>query len=67
LHAQKKVTKEKGSRKSFLGLSFCQQPTHYNSLVSLAQTVMLTYVLRFADVKMPLFFQKKFEGASRLM
>jgi len=31
LHAQKKWTKEKGSLKSFLGLTFFRLPTHYNS------------------------------------
>jgi hypothetical protein len=31
LLAQKKRTKEKGSLKSFLGLTFWRQPTQYNS------------------------------------
>jgi hypothetical protein len=31
LLAQKKGTKEKGSLKSFLGLTFYRLPTHYNS------------------------------------
>jgi hypothetical protein len=31
LLAQKKGTKEKGSLKSFLGLTFLRLPTHYNS------------------------------------
>jgi len=31
LHAQKKRTKEKGSLKSFLSLTFFRLPTHYNS------------------------------------
>ena len=45
LLAQKKWTKEKGSLKSFLGLTFFRLPTHYNSLSAnwrIAQTVMLT-------------------------
>jgi hypothetical protein len=45
LLAQKKRTKEKGSLKSFLGLTFFQLPKHYNSLSrfsGIAQTVMLT-------------------------
>jgi hypothetical protein len=66
LLAQKKRTKEKGSRKSFLGLPFFRLPTQYNSLVSLAQTVLLTYILPFATSKMAIFIQKRFEGVSRL-
>jgi len=66
LFAQKKRTKEKGSRKSFLGLPFFRLPTQYNSLVSLAQTVLLTYILPFATSKMAIFLQKRFEGVARL-
>ena len=66
LLAQKKRTKEKGSHKSFLGLSFYRLPTHYNSFALLTQTVMLTYILRFATSKMLIFFQKRFEGIVRL-
>ncbi len=46
LLAQKKRTKEKGSLKSFLGLTFCRLPTQYNSSPAhrrAPQTVLLTY------------------------
>jgi len=66
LLAQKKRTKEKGSHKSFLGFPFLMLPTQYNSLVLLAQTVLLTNSLRFATLKMSIFFQKRFEGIPRL-
>ena len=66
LHAQKKVTKEKGSHKSFSGLSFWQLSTHYNSLTGFAQTVMLTNTNRFTAVKMLILFQKRFEGIVHL-
>jgi hypothetical protein len=66
LLAQKKRTKEKGSHKSFLGLSFFRLPTHYNSFALLSQTVMLTYILPFATSKMLISFQKRFEGFARL-
>jgi hypothetical protein len=66
LLAQKKRTKEKGSRKSFLGLPFFRLPTHYNSFALLTQTVMLTYILPFATSKMLISFQKRFEGMARL-
>jgi hypothetical protein len=66
LLAQKKRTKEKGSHKSFLGLSFFRLPTHYNSFALLTQTVMLTYILPFATSKMLISFQKRFEGMARL-
>jgi hypothetical protein len=46
LLAQKKVTKEKGSLRVFLGLTFFRLPTHYNSFATLTQTVMLTYTQR---------------------
>ena len=55
---QKKRTKEKGSRKSFLGLPFYRLPTHYNSFAMLTQTVMLTYILPFATSKMLIFSKK---------
>jgi hypothetical protein len=66
LLAQKKRTKEKGSHKSFLGLPFLMLPTQYNSLVLLAQTVLLTNSMRFATLKMSIFLQKRFEGFARL-
>jgi len=71
LLAQKKRTKEKGSLKSFLGLTFCQLPTQYNSSSPRLrseppQTVLLTGAIRFAANKMAIFIQKRFEGTSRL-
>ena len=69
LLAQKKRTKEKGSLKSFLGLTFYRLPTHYNSLhriLGVAQTVMLTYALHLATSKMLIYFQKRFDGIDRL-
>jgi hypothetical protein len=69
LLAQKKRTKEKGSLKSFLGLTFYRLPTHYNSLSRLggiAQTVMLSWAIRFATSKMLIFFQKISDGIDRL-
>jgi len=69
LLAQKKRTKEKGSLKSFLGLTFYRLPTHYNSLpriLGVAQTVMLTYAFHFATSKMLIYFQKRFGGIARL-
>jgi hypothetical protein len=46
LFSEKERTKEKGSLKSFLGLTFCRLPTQYNSLhiasLCSAQTVLLT-------------------------
>jgi hypothetical protein len=69
LLAQKKRTKEKGSLKSFLGLTFYRLPTQYNSSSAkwrTPQTVLLTYSQRFAANKMLLFFQKRFGGIARL-
>jgi hypothetical protein len=67
LLAQKKRTKEKGSLKSFLGLTFCCLPTQYNSpSLRSGQTVLLTGAIPFAANKMSIFFQKRFKGIFRL-
>jgi hypothetical protein len=59
LLAQKKRTKEKGSLKSFLGLTFCRLPTQYNSLASLAQTVLLTEGHSLSNLQNVTLFPKK--------
>jgi hypothetical protein len=62
LLAQKKRTKEKGSLKSFLGLTFWRLPTQYNSLSAfrrIAQTVLLTYGHSLRSLQNVTLFPKK--------
>jgi hypothetical protein len=67
LLAQRK-SERKGGLRSFLGLSFFQLSTHYNSSPSSrdTQTVMLAHILRFRASKMTLLFQKRSGSITRL-